>query len=177
MARQRGTIYLICFDRPFRHARHYLGWTTDLERRIKQHREINLDNLVKAQCDRGAVLMAHVNSAGIGWRVARTWENETRKLESVIKRGGYQARSCPECRKRYNETQQKRRARKQKEKAMSERNDQQNETTVSEPPRIDPECSWLGMPSYADLGFYLPAVNRLLANGHELALIGYEFFA
>ena len=33
-----GTIYLIHFDTPYRHARHYMGFTTNLPQRIKRHK-------------------------------------------------------------------------------------------------------------------------------------------
>ncbi|MBB5085041.1 putative GIY-YIG superfamily endonuclease [Nonomuraea endophytica] len=29
-----GTVYLLHFAQPYRHARHYLGWTTDLQARL-----------------------------------------------------------------------------------------------------------------------------------------------
>jgi hypothetical protein len=32
-----GMVYLLHFDRPFRHARHYCGWTTDLAARLAEH--------------------------------------------------------------------------------------------------------------------------------------------
>lgn len=31
-------VYLIHFDQPYQHTRHYIGSTTDLERRLKEHR-------------------------------------------------------------------------------------------------------------------------------------------
>jgi hypothetical protein len=35
-----GTVYLLHFDRPYRHARHYLGWTADetVDARLARHR-------------------------------------------------------------------------------------------------------------------------------------------
>ena len=35
---QQGTVYLLHFATPFKHARHYVGYTTDLEQRIEEHR-------------------------------------------------------------------------------------------------------------------------------------------
>ena len=32
-----GTVYLLHFDRPYAHARHYTGWTTDLTTRLADH--------------------------------------------------------------------------------------------------------------------------------------------
>jgi len=33
-----GLIYLLHFDRSYRHARHYLGYTEDIEARLAAHR-------------------------------------------------------------------------------------------------------------------------------------------
>lgn len=81
-----GTIYLIHFDEPYRHAKHYLGWTRDLEARLELHRN-----------GRGARLMSIVSGAGIGWIVARTWERQTRVEERRLKNRGGSARHCPIC--------------------------------------------------------------------------------
>lgn len=32
-----GTVYLLHFERPVRHAQHYLGFTENLERRLSEH--------------------------------------------------------------------------------------------------------------------------------------------
>ncbi len=40
MQRQQSSqwvVYLIHFDRPYQHARHYLGTTNDLPHRLRQH--------------------------------------------------------------------------------------------------------------------------------------------
>lgn len=49
-----GVCYLIHFERPYRHARHYLGWTVDLEARLAKHRAGN-----------GARLLRVATAAGI----------------------------------------------------------------------------------------------------------------
>ena len=85
MTGARGTVYLIHFDLPYRHARHYLGWTRDLSARLSDHAS-----------GRGARLMAVVTAAGIGWDVVRTW-NGTRSDERRLKRRGGRARLCPIC--------------------------------------------------------------------------------
>lgn len=83
-----GTVYLIHFDRRYRHAGHYTGWTEgELEARLSEHR-----------AGTGARLMEVIKAAGIGWTVARTWEG-TRHLERALKRRGGAARHCPICRK------------------------------------------------------------------------------
>jgi hypothetical protein len=81
----RGWVYLLHFERPYRHARHYTGFATDLERRLNAH-----------LCGRGARLMAVIAAAGIGWQLARVWPG-TRGLERCLKNQGGAARRCPIC--------------------------------------------------------------------------------
>jgi predicted GIY-YIG superfamily endonuclease len=85
MASPVGTVYLLHFDRRYHHAGHYLGWTTDLNARLVEH-----------ACGRGARLMAVIQTAGIGFRLARTWSG-TRARERQIKRQGGLSRCCPDC--------------------------------------------------------------------------------
>lgn len=86
MTDEPGIVYLIHFDRPFGHARHYLGWTRtrNFEARIAHHR-----------AGTGSNLMRHVTAAGIGWRVIRTWHG-TRSDERRLK-GHSSTRYCPAC--------------------------------------------------------------------------------
>jgi predicted GIY-YIG superfamily endonuclease len=85
MTTTTGTIYLLHFDRPYRHARHYTGWTADLDARLAEH-----------AAGRGARLLAVLRDAGIGWSLARTWPG-TRARERQRKRTGGAARRCPTC--------------------------------------------------------------------------------
>ena len=81
-------LYLIHFDKPFGHARHYLGYSKDswnLGLRIKHHRQGN-----------GARLMKHVSAAGIKWQVARIWQFGSRTDERKLKQHG-SVRYCPIC--------------------------------------------------------------------------------
>lgn len=78
-------VYLIHFDEPYYHARHYLGYSADLEGRIRSHR-----------LSRGAKLLRAVNAAGIGWQVVRVWEGGY-DLEQMLKAWHNAPRLCPIC--------------------------------------------------------------------------------
>lgn len=81
-----STVYLIHFETPFKHARHYLGYTSlALEERINRHRS-----------NRGAKLLIAVSSAGIKWNVVRTWVGG-RELETQLKRRKNAPTLCPIC--------------------------------------------------------------------------------
>jgi predicted GIY-YIG superfamily endonuclease len=80
-----GIVYLLHFARPYRHARHYTGWTEDL-----------LDRLDKHARGHGARLMNVISQAGIGFTLARTCEG-TRATERAIKNNGGAVRFCPLC--------------------------------------------------------------------------------
>ncbi len=82
------TVYLLHFDRPYRHARHYLGYAADLDERIARHRQGD-----------GARLVQVAAGAGIGFVVARTWPGD-RALERRLKRRKASPRLCPVCRPR-----------------------------------------------------------------------------
>lgn len=78
-------VYLIHFDQPLAHARHYIGWTDDIEARLERHK-----------AGQGSRLMEVVTSAGIAWKVSRTWTGG-RSLERRLKRQKHAARLCPAC--------------------------------------------------------------------------------
>ncbi len=80
-----GTVYLIHLDRPYKHAKHYLGWTTDLDARLAQHAS-----------GTGARLLQVARDAGIGWQLARTWPGD-RHRERQLKRQGGRSCMCPQC--------------------------------------------------------------------------------
>jgi len=80
-----GTIYLLHFTQPYRHAKHYMG-KPDLPARLAAHTE-----------GRGARLVEVIIDAGIGFTLARTWEGD-RFLERTLKRRRMAPRYCPICR-------------------------------------------------------------------------------
>ena len=82
-----GTVYLLHFGHPYKHARHYLGFSTRPEARIRQH------------CSgHGSPLVAAAVGCGFEIFVARRWKNVTRTFERRLH--GYRrgARACPICR-------------------------------------------------------------------------------
>ena len=79
-------VYLLHFDRPYKHAKHYMGYTENLEKRIERHVRGDGSGLVRA-----------VVEAGIGFQVAKIWEG-TRAFERYLKNQKNACRLCPICR-------------------------------------------------------------------------------
>lgn len=91
-------VYLLHFDKPFigqrrnehaqrvQVARHYIGTTRSLNKRMADHR-----------AGRGARLMQVITEAGIGFEIARTWPGG-RHVERYLKDRKNAARLCPICR-------------------------------------------------------------------------------
>lgn len=82
---EQGVVYLLHFDRPYRHARHYTGWTRNLTQRLARHANGG-----------GARLIAVITQAGIGFALARTWPGP-RSRERALKNTGGASRRCPLC--------------------------------------------------------------------------------
>lgn len=82
------TVYLLHFDTPYKHARHYIGYCDDsnLEHRIEQHRN-----------GTGARLMQIVALAKITFTVARTWPGQNKRFERRLKKCKKPLRFCPIC--------------------------------------------------------------------------------
>jgi predicted GIY-YIG superfamily endonuclease len=81
----RGTIYLLHFSQPYKHAAHYIGFTQDLTARLEAHTN-----------GTGARLMEVITQAGITFSLARTW-NGTRKGERGLKNRKEAPALCPVC--------------------------------------------------------------------------------
>lgn len=81
-----GTVYLLHFNTPYKHARHYSGFTTNLAARLERH-----------AADHGARLLAVIAEVGITWTLARVWTNTTRARERQLKKQGGASRRCPIC--------------------------------------------------------------------------------
>lgn len=82
-----GVVYLLHFDPPYKHARHYLGYCgrADLTARIVEH-----------TTGRGARLVEVAHNAGVVLTLARTWDGG-RDLERQLKRRKDTPRLCPVC--------------------------------------------------------------------------------
>jgi hypothetical protein len=82
-------LYLLHFNTPYRHARHYLGYTTD---------ELHLlDRLQTHRLGTGARLLQVIGEAGIRWQLARVWPSGDRHAERRIKNTHGLAPYCPLC--------------------------------------------------------------------------------
>jgi len=85
-----GTIYLLHFSRPLGHARHYLGWASNLKRRLWVQRRGG---------PHAAKILQATHAAGIRLTLVATWTG-TRDDERRMKRNNDRARACPKCRNR-----------------------------------------------------------------------------
>lgn len=82
-------IYLVHFQTPFKHAKHYLGFTdVSLQQRFARH-------MSNAKKRRGSALMRAVMKARIRFKVVRTWPGD-RDRERRMKVSGNSWR-CPIC--------------------------------------------------------------------------------
>lgn len=81
-----GTVYLLHFDRAYKHAGHYVGFTKgDVSERLTEHAN-----------GTGARLTQVASRAGITFVLARTWKGG-RKEERRLKAKGGASRMCPIC--------------------------------------------------------------------------------
>jgi hypothetical protein len=79
-------VYLLHFDKPYLQARHYIGYSDDMERRIEAHRD-----------GYGAKLTRALVRAGIGFQVARIWEGGDRTFERKLHDYSKSPNLCPLC--------------------------------------------------------------------------------
>jgi hypothetical protein len=81
-----GTVYLLHFDRSYRHARHYIGFTQSLEHRLAEHR-----------AGRGSPLIAAAIADGIDFQLAAVWEGDRHDERRLHRQKNARARLCPIC--------------------------------------------------------------------------------
>jgi hypothetical protein len=79
-------VYLIHLDKPLKHARHYLGFSEDLPKRVQKHRN-----------GQGAAFMKAVEKEGISSHVSRIWDGD-RTFERMLKDQHNASHLCPTCR-------------------------------------------------------------------------------
>lgn len=83
-----GVIYLLHFDQPYRHAKHYIGFCES---------ESNLDSRFEYHAKGyGSRLLAVLSERGIGFKLVRLWEG-TRDDERAFKNLRKATRYCPVC--------------------------------------------------------------------------------
>lgn len=83
-----GFVYLLHFDKPYKHAKHYLGFS------VKHPEKDRIPLHSKGQSR--VKLMTVLFNQGIGFQVAKIWKNKERGDERKMKSGGH-ARRCPIC--------------------------------------------------------------------------------
>ena len=83
-----GVTYLLHFEQPIGHSRHYLGWTNNLGKRLSSH----LDGK-RERC----VLTHEARLRGIGFQLARVWEDVTIEHEKRLKSWKNNPKLCPIC--------------------------------------------------------------------------------
>lgn len=84
-------LYLLHFDKPYKHARHYLGFTESeetLQARLDAHLE-----------GRGARLLEVITEHGIGFSLAVILDGD-RTEERRLKNTAHPERICPLCKRR-----------------------------------------------------------------------------
>jgi len=84
-------VYLLHFDRPYKHARHYLGYADD----DKLHQRIDAHYAATPGDGQHHRLLQVIRAAGISFTLARVWPGLTRADER--KKKGHGARACPMC--------------------------------------------------------------------------------
>lgn len=100
-----GTVYLLHLERPLKHARHYIGFSCNLEERLAAH----------ANGTSNVPYLAAVRAEGIHWGLARIWDGD-RSFERLLKNRHDAAALCPFC---HDERLARKRASAAKRKARS----------------------------------------------------------
>lgn len=87
-----GWVYVLHFDKPLSHARHYVGSTQCLRQRLTNHAQ-----------GRGSRLTRELYKRGIGWRLAALYQSPReamRRIERLCKDHHQAAHFCPDCHRR-----------------------------------------------------------------------------
>lgn len=81
-------VYIIHFDRPYKRARHYTGYSNNVNRRIVEHTNLHQS---------GSPLIKAALLDGIPIHIAKVFEDGDRALERYLKRQKNIKRFCPLC--------------------------------------------------------------------------------
>ena len=79
-------VYLLHFSSPLCHARHYIGATADVERRIEEHKKNPRPKILQAAKDND-----------ITFELVRVWEDKPRGFERLLKNRKNAPELCPIC--------------------------------------------------------------------------------
>lgn len=85
-------VYLLHFETPYKHAKHYVGYSKDIDARIELHRQ-----------GQAARLTQVIKAAGISFVEAKRWRNKSQAFERSLKNRGGASRYCPICRAKLRE--------------------------------------------------------------------------
>jgi predicted GIY-YIG superfamily endonuclease len=83
---QKDNVYLLHFSDNLCHARHYIGATADVEKRLQAHKKNPRPKILRACRDNG-----------IDFEVVRVWENKARGFERLLKKRKNSPELCPIC--------------------------------------------------------------------------------
>lgn len=79
-------VYLLHFHEPMHHAKHYVGITSEIVRRMKEHSSGQGSAITKAFAEKG-----------IGFDLICVWEVENSQAERAVKRVKNARAMCPKC--------------------------------------------------------------------------------
>lgn len=85
-----GEVYIIHFDKKYKHCQHYIGFTTiGVKNRIAKHKAGN-----------GAALLRALNTHGVSYNVSVIFPNVPQEFEFKLKSWKNSKKICPIC--KYN---------------------------------------------------------------------------
>jgi hypothetical protein len=79
-------VYLRHFTKPLGRAKHYIGWSPDIDKRVFRHKAV-----------KGAKFTASAVRNGAELLLVRVWPGGDRRLEWVLKKSGAHRVLCPLC--------------------------------------------------------------------------------
>jgi hypothetical protein len=87
MMGHNGIVYLLHFERSHRHARHYIGFTQNLEQRLAEHRAGR----------ESPPLITEAIADGIDFQLAAIWDGDRHDEPRLHRQKNTRARLCPIC--------------------------------------------------------------------------------